>query len=76
MTARVYDIDENGVVDRATTADSVEFANIQNPPNSYPPTAHVHIISEVTGLQAILDTLTTSMSQNAMNVSGNVSAID
>lgn len=55
MTKAVYDPDDNGIVDHAALADSAPWAGITGKPTTFPPSAHTHVIADVTALQAALD---------------------
>ncbi len=58
MAKATYDSNNDGKVDLAEVADSansVEWANVANAPVSFPPSAHNHPISDITGLQSSLD---------------------
>lgn len=46
MTKVMYDTDNDGVVD---AAESVDWNGVQNKPSTYPPSAHTHPLSDVTG---------------------------
>lgn len=56
MLSSVYDTDADGKVDQAEAADSAPWTGITGKPSNFPPATHSHSISEVTGLQASLDT--------------------
>lgn len=61
MTKAVYDTNNDGKVnaantaDTATTASSVPWSGITDKPSTFTPSAHTHIISDVTNLQTSLD---------------------
>lgn len=55
MVKSVYDTDNDGVVDRAKTADGVAWGNVAGKPSTFNPTAHTHTIANVTNLQTELD---------------------
>jgi ferric-dicitrate binding protein FerR (iron transport regulator) len=55
MLAATYDTDGDGKVDAAEAADAAPWAGITGKPTSFPPAAHSHAISQVTGLQTALD---------------------
>lgn len=42
MLKSVYDADDDGKVDQAEVADSVQWTGVQNKPATFPPTAHTH----------------------------------
>lgn len=44
------------------TAESVDWENVQNKPQTFPPSTHTHPTSEVTGLDAKLETIDSSIS--------------
>jgi len=50
----VYDTSNNGKVDVAETAEAVPWTGVTGKPSSFPPSAHSHPTSEVTGLDAAL----------------------
>ncbi len=54
MLKSVYDTTNNGKVDAAETADAVAWTGVTGKPSSFPPAAHTHPTSEVTGLDAAL----------------------
>lgn len=54
MAKSVYDANNNGKVDAAETADAVAWTGVTGKPSSFPPAAHTHPTSEVTGLDAAL----------------------
>lgn len=43
-----FDTDNDGVVDRAETADSVEWANVASKPSTFTPESHTHILGDIT----------------------------
>mgnify|MGYP001022793551 CR=1 FL=1 len=47
MTKAVYDTDNDGKVDAAEVADSVEWDGVQNKPSSFTPSTHTHTPSAV-----------------------------
>ena len=49
MTSNVYDIDNDGVIDRALYADSTNWENILNKPLFYMPSPHQHSIKDIDG---------------------------
>ncbi len=55
MLKSVYDTNNNGKVDMAEVADSVPWTGVTGKPSTFPPSSHTHIISNITGLQAVLD---------------------
>ena len=55
MLKSTYDADNDGKVDAAEVADAAPWAGITGKPTSFPPAAHSHAVSDVTGLQAALD---------------------
>ncbi|MDV7272077.1 head decoration protein [Thioclava sp. A2] len=55
MLKSTYDADGDGKVDAAEVADAAPWAGITGKPTSFPPSAHAHAMSDVTGLQAALD---------------------
>lgn len=56
MTKAVYDTNDDGKVDSADAADAAPWSGLTGVPSTFPPSAHNHPISEVTGLQTELDT--------------------
>ena len=52
MLKSVYDTNNDGIVDQAATADSVDWANISSKPASFTPSTHSHTKSEITDLAA------------------------
>lgn len=46
MTKTVYDTDNDGKVDAAEVADSIEWDGVQNKPSSFTPSSHTHTPSE------------------------------
>lgn len=73
MLRSVYDTDNDGKVDVANVAESVPWTGITEKPTLFPaqPYTHEHPISEVTGLQAALDskqpTLTSGSNIKSIN---------
>lgn len=55
MLKSTYDADNDGKVDAAEVADAAPWAGITGKPTSFPPAAHSHAVSDVTGLQTALD---------------------
>ncbi len=66
MLKSIYDRDNDGVVDVAKTANSIDWANINNVPSfnyadivgkptNFNPTQHNHTIGEITGLEENLN---------------------
>lgn len=55
MLKSVYDSNDDGKVDAADLADAAPWTGITGKPSTFPPSAHGHAISEVTGLQGALD---------------------
>ncbi len=55
MTKAVYDTVNRGYVDRAVLADTAPWAGITGKPATFAPSAHSHVIADVTGLQTALD---------------------
>lgn len=54
MAKSVYDTDDDGKADVAETADAVAWTGVMGKPSSFPPAAHTHLTSEVTGLDTAL----------------------
>ena len=54
MLKSVYDTSNNGKVDTAEIAEAVAWTGVTGKPSSFPPAAHAHPTSEVTGLDAAL----------------------
>lgn len=54
MAKSVYDTTNNGKVDVAETAEAVPWTGVTGKPSAFPPSAHTHPTSEVTGLDAAL----------------------
>lgn len=55
MLKSIYDTDDDGVVDYAGSAGSVEWINVNSKPATFTPSTHSHSIAEVTSLQSSLD---------------------
>ena len=55
MARATYDSNNNGKVDAAEHADAVPWSGVSGKPASFPPSAHTHTISQVSGLQNALD---------------------
>ena len=51
------------------TASSIDWQNITNKPSTFPPSAHTHAISDVTGLQNELTTLTNNIASTSSALS-------
>lgn len=61
MLKSTYDINGNGIVDRAALADSVDWVNVLNKPGTYAPSAHTHLVSSLSNATQIgRDMLTAS----------------
>jgi len=56
MLKSSYDADNDGKVDAAEVADAAPWAGITGKPTSFTPASHSHPISQVTSLQAALNT--------------------
>ena len=54
MSKAVYDTTNNGKVDLAEAAEAVPWTGVTGKPSTFPPTAHVHATSDVTGLDTAL----------------------
>jgi hypothetical protein len=54
MSKAVYDTTNNGKVDVAEVAEAVPWTGVTGKPSTFPPTAHVHVTSDVTGLDTAL----------------------
>lgn len=54
MLKSVYDTTNNGKVDVAEAAEAVPWTGVTGKPSSFPPAAHSHQTSEITGLDAAL----------------------
>jgi hypothetical protein len=54
MLKSVYDTTNNGKVDVAEAAEAVPWTGVTGKPSSFPPAAHSHPTSEITGLDAAL----------------------
>jgi hypothetical protein len=52
MEKSTYDTNDNGIVD---AAESVPWSGVTGKPSTFTPSAHTHVINDVTGLQAVLD---------------------
>lgn len=52
MLKSIYDTDNDGIVDEAA---AVDWSGITSIPGSFTPSAHTHVISDVTNLQTTLD---------------------
>ena len=55
MLKSVYDPNDDGKVNSAVTADNVDWSGVQNKPLGFNPSAHSHLIADVTNLQTTLD---------------------
>lgn len=55
-----------------TSPSSVDWSNIQNKPSTFPPSAHTHAISDVTGLQTQLNTMTGNIATNSSNLAAHI----
>lgn len=55
MLASLYDTDSDGKVNSAAAADSVPWSGVSGKPTTFTPSAHGHVIADVTGLQTALD---------------------
>lgn len=55
MLRSTYDPDLDGKVVSAVNADAVPWTGITGKPSTFAPSAHTHVIADVTGLQAALD---------------------
>lgn len=55
MLKASYDSNNDGKVNSADSADSVAWSGVTGKPSTFAPSAHGHVISDVTGLQAALD---------------------
>lgn len=54
MLKSVYDTDGNGKIDVAETAEAVPWSGVTGKPSTFPPAAHAHATSEISGLDAAL----------------------
>ena len=54
MLKSIYDTTDNGKVDVAEVAEAVPWTGVMGKPSSFPPAAHSHPTSEITGLDAAL----------------------
>ncbi len=50
MLKSVYDANNDGIVDQAAVADSVDWSNISSKPTSFTPSTHSHTKSEISNL--------------------------
>jgi len=62
-----------GLIDNAQTsgggtATSIDWTNVTNKPSTFPPSAHTHSISDVTGLQNNLSTLSSNIATTQSNL--------
>ena len=55
MLKSVYDTNDNGIVDVASSANAVTWSNVSSKPSVFTPDTHTHAISDVTDLQTALD---------------------
>jgi hypothetical protein len=54
MTKAVYDPNDDGIVEAADYAATAPWAGLTGKPLTFPPSAHTHVISDVTGLTVAL----------------------
>lgn len=54
------------------SATSIDWANVTNKPSTFPPSAHTHAISDVTGLQTQLTTMTGNIATNSSNLQSHI----
>jgi hypothetical protein len=54
MSKSVYDITDNGKVDVAEVAEAVPWTGVTGKPSTFLPAVHVHVTSDVTGLDTAL----------------------
>lgn len=54
MLKSTYDVDGDGIVDRAKVADTVTWTGVTGKPTTFTPSAHSHVISDITDLTAQL----------------------
>lgn len=74
VTGHLAFVDENGDVDIAGVPD---WADIQNKPNTFPPSSHQHAISEVIGLQDQIDSFNSTVQDvSRISETGVVSGVD
>ena len=48
MSLDEFDLDDDGVIDHAEHADTVPWAGVSNPPATYAPSAHQHVMADIT----------------------------
>jgi hypothetical protein len=77
MAMARYDTNDDGKVDWAETADTVQWVGVMNKPSAYTPEAHTHIMSDVTGLHQAIDAKAEIVHTHAIaDVTGLQTAID
>lgn len=55
-----------------TSPSSVDWSNVTNKPSAFPPSAHTHSISDVTGLQNQLTTLSGNIATTSSNLTAHI----
>ena len=55
-----------------TSPSNVDWSNVTNKPSTFPPSAHTHAISDVTGLQTQLTTITGNIATTSSNLTAHI----
>ena len=63
---------DNAQTSGSGTATSIDWANVTNKPSTFPPSAHTHAISDVTGLQTQLTTMTGNIATTSSNLTAHI----
>ena len=63
---------DNAQTSGGGTATSIDWANVTNKPSTFPPSAHTHAISDVTGLQTQLTTITGNIATTSSNLTAHI----
>ena len=63
---------DNAQTSGGGTATSIDWANVTNKPSTFTPSAHTHAISDVTGLQTQLNTMTGNIATNSSNLTAHI----
>lgn len=74
MTKSIYDTDNDGIVDRAEVANSVDWNNIQNKPTTFTPSSHTHNWSEINNKPTTLSGYGISDAVNSFSLPANGSS--
>ena len=74
MIKSIYDTDNDGIVDRAEVANSVDWNNIQNKPTTFTPSSHTHNWSEINNKPTTLSGYGISDAVNSFSLPANGSS--